>query len=118
MKKELYKEYLELLKNNFPIVEINGSKNIKIQGEKYWIRKYKLPCLTDALIQTSHMTNVTCKTILELTDALYKADWNYLNSFYSVKLKSQRAIETFIELVKNPSSDIETKFLKELKTVA
>ena len=45
-----------------------------------------------------------------------KVNWNYLQAFYSVKNKSEEAIKLFLELVKNPNSDIETKFFKELKT--
>lgn len=118
MKKDTYKKYLLLL-GKIEHVEVFG-KNITIRGEKYWIRKYNLPCLVDALIQTQHLANITCKTILELTDAIYKSkvSWNYLQAFYSVKNKSEEAIKLFLELVKNPSSDIETKFFKELKTAA
>lgn len=112
MKKETYKKYLLLL-GKIEHVEVFG-KNITIRGEKYWIRKYNLPCLLEALIQTQHLANITCKTVLELTDALYKAKVSW--KFYCVKNKSEEAIKTFLELVKNPSSDIETKFFKELKT--
>ncbi len=117
MKKETYKKYLLLL-GKIEHVEVFG-KNITIRGEKYWVRKYNLPCLVDALIQTQHLATVTCKTILELTDAIYKADkvnWNYLQAFYSVKNKSEEAIKLFLELVKHQNSDIEKKFFKELKT--
>lgn len=119
MTKETYKKYLLLL-GKIEHVEVFG-KNIQIRGEKYWIRKYNLPCLVEALIQTSHLANVTCGTILELTDTIFKADkasWNYLQAFSSVKNKSERAIELFLELVKTPNSDLEAKFFKELKTAA
>ena len=120
MTKETYKKYLLLL-GKIEHVEVYGSKNIKIRGEKYWVRKYTLPCLVDALIQTSHLANITCKNILELTDAIYRADkasWNYLEAFYSVKNKSEKAIKLFLELVRAPSFDLEAQFFKELKTAA
>ncbi|MCD8478172.1 MAG: hypothetical protein LRY68_10065 [Sulfurospirillum sp.] len=113
MKKETYKKYLLLL-GKIEHVEVHGTKNITIRGEKYWVRKYNLPCLLDALIQTQHLANITCKTVLELTDALYKAKVSW--KFYCVKNKSEESIKLFLELIKNPSSDIETKFFKELKT--
>ncbi|MDD2384571.1 MAG: hypothetical protein PHN18_10315 [Sulfurospirillaceae bacterium] len=114
MTKETYKKYLLLL-GKIEYVEVFG-KNIRIRGEKYWVRKYNLPCLVDALIQTSHLPNITCKTVLELTDAIYKAKVSW--KFYCVKNKSEEAIKLFLELVKTPNSDLEARLFKELKTAA
>lgn len=116
MTKETYKKYMLLLgKIEHVHVEVLG-KNITIRGEKYLVRKYNLPSLLEALIQTQHLENITCKTILELTDALYKAKVSW--KFYCIKNKSEEAIKLFIELVKNPNSDLEARLFKELKTAA
>lgn len=120
MTKELFKKYVQFLKGlNF--VETNGvGKNVKIRGEKYWIRRNSLPFLTDALIETNHLENITCQTVLELTKALKKANdsfnYNLLKMFYSIKIKSQKEIELFIQLVMHPSPKIQAQFEEELKT--
>ena len=118
MTKELHQKYLEFFKKNFSYIEIVDFNSIKIRGEYYRIQRCNLHFIADAIIETDHLQTVSFKTILELSHAIKMANFNLLQTFYSVKVKSQKAIELFIELAKNPNATTEAQFQEELQAVA
>ncbi|WNY99945.1 hypothetical protein SUSP_002363 [Sulfurospirillum sp. 'SP'] len=119
MTKELHQKYLEFFKKNFSnYVEVVDFNSIKIRGEYYRIQRCNLHFIADAMVETDHLKVVKCKTILELSNAIKTANFSLLQTFYSVKVKSQKAIELFIELTKNPNATTEAQFQKELHAAA
>ena len=118
MTKELHQKYLEFFKKNFSYIEIVDFNSIKIRGEYYRIQRCNLHFIADAIIETYHLQTVSFKTILELSNAIKTANFSLLQTFYSVKVKSQKAIELFIELAKNPNATTEAQFQKELQAAA
>ena len=119
MTKELHQKYLEFFKKNFSnYVEVVDFNSIKIRGEYYRIQRCNLHFIADAIIETDHLQTVSFQTILELSKALKTANLTLLQTFYSVKVKSQKAIALFIELTKNPNANREAQFQEELQAAA
>lgn len=118
MTKELHQKYLEFFKKNFSYIEIVDFNSIKIRGEYYRIQRCNLHFIADAIIETDHLQTVSFKTILELSKALKTTNSTLLQTFYSVKVKSQKAIDLFIELAKNPNATTEAQFQEELQVAA
>lgn len=118
MTKELHQKYLEFFKKNFSYIEIVDFNSMKIRGEYYRIQRCNLHFIADAIIETDHLQTVSFQTILELSKALKTANLTLLQTFYSVKVKSQKAIALFIELTKNPNANREAQFQEELQAAA
>ncbi|WP_041963763.1 hypothetical protein [Sulfurospirillum cavolei] len=118
MTKELHQKYLEFFKKNFSYIEIVDFNSIKIRGEYYRIQRCNLHFIADAIIETDHLQTVSFKTILELSKALKTTNSTLLQTFYSVKVKSQKTIDLFIELAKNPNATTEAQFQEELQAAA
>jgi len=118
MTKKLHQKYLEFFKKNFSYIEIVDFNSMKIRGEYYRIQRCNLHFIADAIIETDHLQTVSFQTILELSKALKTANLTLLQTFYSVKVKSQKAIALFIELTKNPNANREAQFQEELQAAA
>ena len=118
MTKKLHQKYLEFFKKNFSYIEIVDFNSMKIRGEYYRIQRCNLHFIADAIIETDHLQTVSFQTILELSKALKTANLTLLQTFYSVKVKSQKAIALFIELTKTPNANREAQFQEELQAAA
>lgn len=112
-------KYLVFIQNNLKNVVVVDNKTLKIRGEIYKICKKDFQFLVDALIDTDFLENIKLSTVLELTKALQTKAFAIRFLYPHIVKKTQKAIELFIELSKDPTESLQMQFLEEIhKTVA
>lgn len=118
MSNELYTKYLDFIQKNLQNVVVIDNKTLQIRGEIYKIYKKDFQFLVDALIDTDLLENIALSTVLELTKALQTHDFAISHLYPFFRRKTKKAIELFIALTKESTTELETKFLDELNKVA
>jgi len=118
MSNELYTKYLDFIQKNLQNVVVIDNKTLQIRWGIYKICKKDFQFLVDALIDTDLLENIALSTILELTKALQTHDFAISHLYPFFRRKTKKAIELFIALTKESTTELETKFLDELNKVA